>query len=535
MTRGISAAWRTGGLLAAAIVLVAPGMLDGGLSGAQEPRRAGKLVLWAHPPDVGRTPAEVDAFVERAARAGVDDLLLLVKGMSGEIYWRSERFAESVARGWEDADILELILPRARQRNIAVHAWLVDFAEGERGAAYRRNPGWAQRNPDGEATTSETLGTERRRYPYVWMCPAQRPGYTDQWLLPMIEEIAQTYQVAGIHHDYIRYPGDVAPDAYCFCDYCLENIPRYAMLTYEGRSNQRARVRPVQARIEANWWSDPAILPQDWEARDRREKADFLLNGRTIPLGPPDMRYFFYDYRVDQIDRFAREAWDLVKKINPNQEVSASVFRNPVQSARYIGQRWHDWSRWVDFYTPMTYRSHFAGDFETYLERLTETTGRQLEWTRRQRPVYAGIATTYLYREEHEPIDTLRAAAGRLRAAGADEKARTQAVNYVREAHRPLNRAIASVAAERAQEIASLVDQAVATGAPPDAAERLDKVLAEFRLRPPAGYLPPDKLTRAVAAARKASPDGIAIFSAGSLTREHLWPALEPAAKGGME
>ena len=33
-------------------------------------------------------------------------------------------------------------------------------------------------------------------------------GYTDQWLLPMIEEIATNYAVDSIHHDYVRYPGD---------------------------------------------------------------------------------------------------------------------------------------------------------------------------------------------------------------------------------------------------------------------------------------------------------------------------------------
>jgi hypothetical protein len=50
---------------------------------------------------------------------------------------------------------------------------------------------------------------------------------------------------------------------------------------------------------------------------------------------------------------------------------------------------------------PMTYRSHFAGSFDAYLEHLTETTERQLEWTGRGRPLYAGIASTYLFREEY--------------------------------------------------------------------------------------------------------------------------------------
>jgi hypothetical protein len=43
--------------------------------------------------------------------------------------------------------------------------------------------------------------------------------------------------------------------------------------------------------------------------------------------------------------------------------------------------------------------------------------------------------------------------------------------------------------------------------------------------------LPAEKLTRSIEAARKAKPDGIVIFAAGSLRREKLWPTLEAAFK----
>ena len=78
----------------------------------------------------------------------------------------------------------------AHGAGIKVHAWLVDFAEGVNGAAFREHPEWAVLQPGRRDHNPETLGPRRRPYPYVWMCPAHRPGYTDQWLLPMIEEIA---------------------------------------------------------------------------------------------------------------------------------------------------------------------------------------------------------------------------------------------------------------------------------------------------------------------------------------------------------
>ena len=497
-------------------------------------RREGHA-LWAHPPDAGKTAASVREFVAKVKRANVETIVMDLKGMNGEIYWKSKKFPQAIAKGYESFDLLEHLTREAHAQNIKVDAWLVDFAEGENGVAFREHPEWAMLNPDGTTTATETLGVAKRRYPYVWMCPARRPGYTDQWLLPMIEEIAANYAVDSIHHDYVRYPGDVSPEGYCFCDYCLKHIPRYAMLSYETRSTERYRVKHIQERIEANWWSDPTMLPIGWQQRDRREMADYILNGRTIPGGPPDMRYYFYDYRTHQIDTFVREAYERVKKINPKIELSAAVFKNPVQSGRFIGQRWHEWSRWVDVYMPMTYRSHFAGSFEDYLAHLTEITARQLEWSRHEKPLYAGIASTYLYREEMQPLEDLRERVTELKNLPATDvtmrEAKAQAIAGTYEA---LRVRLAQFAPERERSIGMLVAPVVADGArsvAPEAIEKLSTALAQLRRDLPPGFCPPEKLTKAIEAARQANPDGLVIFSAGNLTIEKLWPTLEAAFK----
>ena len=510
--------------------------------------------VWAHPPDIGASEEAIRRFLDQCRRANIDTVVLLLKGMNGEVYWKSRRFPQAIARGYESFDFLGSFVREARARGIKTDAWLVDFVEGAGGAAFREHPEWAQLNPDGGTTQTEKLG-QTRPYPYVWMCPARRPGYVDQWLIPMFEEIVSNYPVESIHHDYVRYPGDVAPDSYCFCDYCLQHIPRYAMLNYEARAAERHRVRPAQPRIEANWWSDPTMLPADWDRRDRREKADFILNGRTIPTGPPDMRYFFYDYRVHQIDGAVRAVAEGVRRINPKVEISVAVFKNPIQSGRFIGQRWNEWAPWVDVFMPMTYRSHFAGDFETYLDRLTEVTARQLEWLGRAKPLYAGVASTYLYREELQPLEDARErvnefkslpaveATGRVEGAlivEADVE-RQRAVNAARRAelaravadsYATLRERLARADPERERKIGALVAAVTADGgraATPAALNDLSELLLGLRRDLPAGFLPPEKLKRAIEAARRANPDGIVIFSAGNLSREKLWPALEEA------
>jgi hypothetical protein len=297
------------------------------------------------------------------------------------------------------------------------------------------------------------------------------------------------------------------------------------------------------------------MLPADWDRRDRREKADYILNGRTLPTGPPDMRYFFYDYRRQQIENFVRGVAEGVRRVNPKVEVSVAVFKNPVLSGRFLGQRWNQWTRWVDVFMPMTYRSHFAGDFDTYLDHLEETTARQLEWIGREKPLYAGIASTYLYREELQPLDDLRQrvtdfmglpeveTSARVEGAlivkpdaereGAAALAlRAEKARAVAEGYEALRARLAQSDPERARRLGAVVSSVTADGgrgATPAALKDLSAQLMALRSDLPPDFLPPEKLRRAIDAARRAHPDGIAIFSAGNLSREKLWPALEEA------
>jgi uncharacterized lipoprotein YddW (UPF0748 family) len=490
--------------------------------------------LWAHPMDVQKNVESVRAFVAKCKRAHIDRIVMDVKDSDGGIYWKSKRFPQAIAKGWENFDLLGNLVREAHAAGIKVDAWLVDFSEGANGAAFREHPEWAELNSDGETMLSEKLG-KTRPYPYVWMCPARRPGYVDQWLLPMFEEIAANYDVDSVHHDYVRYPGDVAPDSYCFCDYCLKHIPRYAMLSYESLPEERYRVNPAQPRIEANWWSDPTMLPADWDKMDRREKANFILNGQTIPGGPPDMRYFFYDYRAHQIETFVREVAQNVKRINPKIQTSAAVFKNPILSGRFLGQHWDQWTPWIDVYMPMTYRSHFAGNFDSYLAHLTEMTERQMEWVRNQRPIYAGIASTYLYREELKPWDDIRDRINEFQGLlASDTKGRAEKAQIIKTAYELGKSRLAQYAPQVEREVTPLINTVTANdgrNATPEAVAELSRKLAVFRADLPAGFLPPEKLRLSIEAARKANPQGIAIFAASSLTREKLWGVLEEEFK----
>lgn len=461
--------------------------------------------VWASPRDAGTSEASVEAFVEQLARAHVNTLVMEVKNAAG-IHWPSERFAPAVVPGYGDFDFPAVLIRACHARKIAVHAWFFDFAEGADAHVVRQHPEWLARSPQGRPTTDEVL--RGRPYRLAWMCPARRPGYTDQWLIPLVEEFAARYDVDGVHHDYVRYPGDLAPDTYCFCDYCLEAIPRYASYYSEARPDDPLLSPMDRPHLEAHWEKSPRVLPPNWKDYGLEMKSRLLLEGSFFPGGNRDLDYFFYEYRAHHVALFTREVKEAVAKRKPGVEFSAAVFRNPVQSGRFIGQDWRRFAPFVDTLMPMDYRSHYAGDFEAHLDLLAENVRQQKEWARDFKRLWIGIAAGQLYAAERDPLVRMRTL---LREGGP--------LAELRAAFELVEASLASAAPELRAAIAAYLSE---PQQPEALAARLDALLAS----PPPGYYPPERLTRTLERVRGEGVEGIVVFSAGGLSSAGLWPTL---------
>ena len=94
-------------------------------SGKAASQRREAHAVWAHPGDAGKTAASVRQFVEQCKRANIDTIVMLMKGMSGETYWKSRRFPQTAAKGYESFDLLEH-LTRSNMQGVKVDAWLCD-------------------------------------------------------------------------------------------------------------------------------------------------------------------------------------------------------------------------------------------------------------------------------------------------------------------------------------------------------------------------------------------------------------------------
>jgi uncharacterized lipoprotein YddW (UPF0748 family) len=355
--------------------------------------------VWSGTGECGMSRDSVATYVGRLADVGVNAIFMGIKEGDGQLCWPSQILPQAVKPGYADFDLPAILLEECTKRGVALHAWLIDFYEGENGVAYREHPEWAMLDAHGSPTNQETL--RGSRFQAVWMCPARRPGYTDQWLVPIYRELAERYEFASIHHDYVRYPGDLAPDQYCFCDYCLEQFPKYAGLLNESYLDEpfwhELYDRPY---LESHWEQSPRALPAQWDKWPRDWKAKYFLEGGYFEGGRTDLNYFYYSYRVEQIVEFVHIAHDAVKSANPNVDLSGAIFKNPIHSGRFIGQDWRRFAPYMEIAVPMDYRDHFPGTFEQYLNLLKETIGRQKVWSADMKSLYIGTALNFLFKEE---------------------------------------------------------------------------------------------------------------------------------------
>lgn len=460
--------------------------------------------VWAHPGTAGHTRGEIAEFTEKLKGAHINTLVMMMKGIGGEIYYPSEKFPDCVRKGFEDFDFPAILIDECHKRGIEVHAWYCDFPDGANSAVNKAHPEWSMRNANGEPTDEEIL--RGRKYGMRWMCPARRPGYTDQWLVPMINEFAQKYDIDAIHHDYVRYPGDLAPDQYCFCDYCLENIPKWAGYYKQAYPDEAFHPNYDRPYLEAHWEPGPRVLPENWADMPRSAKSRFLLEGSFFPGGRYDLDYFFYNYRIHWIAQFTRDVFETVREGKPDMEFSAAVFKNPVHSGRFIGQDWREFSDWVQYMMPMDYRSHYPGTFEQHLDLLEESILQQKEWARDAKHLWPGIASYQLYDEE----SAFHRAARRITDNGE-----------IRDDFGEVFAGVEQSLIETDPAIAKSL-KAYVNSPSGDAKEKAVSALKSFIEKYPKYYRPPQKFIQTLERVKKTGVRGLVVFAIGDVINNGL-------------
>ena len=190
------------------LLLALVGFGEGPATASAAPTLKGRAV-WANPREAGTTEASVVAYVEQLAKAHVNTLIMELKTSAG-LFWPSERFAPAVVaeyRGVRPAGRPDPRVPPGGK--IAFHVWFFDFAEGAQLPRRAAAPGVARPEPRGQA--HERGDPPRPALPHGVDVPGPAARLHGPVAHPGGREFAERYDVDAIHHDYVRYPGDLAP------------------------------------------------------------------------------------------------------------------------------------------------------------------------------------------------------------------------------------------------------------------------------------------------------------------------------------
>lgn len=292
------------GRLAAARAL--DGALALGWSLAQSPRPGETVAVWEHD-GTGLYPGDWDRTCRLLADHGVTTLFVNAL-WAGRAHYPSA-FAPHSRTFAAYGDQLAQAVKAARRHGLEIHLWMVCWMldnAPEAFVAEQKRQGRLQQTADGAVRT--------------WLNPASKAAR--EYLLALIREAVTTYDLDGIHLDYIRYP------------------------------DRNSDYGPLTRRAFA---ADTGIEPAHW--------PDEVLPGGVHADA-------FDTWRCGQIGSFVREVRTLMREAAPEMQLSAAVWGGYPEIRHSIGQDWAAWLRndWVDFVCPMNYADTLAG-FDALLAR----------------------------------------------------------------------------------------------------------------------------------------------------------------------
>lgn len=304
--------------------------------------------------DALTSPASVRKAVDEAARGGITDLLVQVRGR-GDAYFPSSHapVAPVLQAAWRKQgqfDPVALMLDLAHAKGLRVHAWLNVYLVWSKGTPPQGHvldlhPEWASVNASGVSMNAlsfrkmEAAGTEG-----VYL----EPGNCDvvRHFLDVVSEVLERYPVDGIHLDYVRYP---------------RMSVGYSPAMREG--------------FERKTGFDPI----DLEARQSRYSRE-LGAAKVMELNRA-----WHQWKADQVTALVRNVKVLMDSKSSGLVLSAAVRPDPDEALYTFGQDWVTWVNqgWVDAVAPMMYSPK-----KSTVSRQADETVRRVSPDR----VWAGIA-----------------------------------------------------------------------------------------------------------------------------------------------
>jgi uncharacterized lipoprotein YddW (UPF0748 family) len=307
------------------------------------------------------SPTVLDQIVDDAHRGKFNLLFVQVHGR-GDAYYCSQIVprAEVLAESPPEYDPLNYVLQHGHAEGLQIHAWLNVLYVWPYPPPYPLSPQHVVNNHP-EWLVVDEVGRTLAQYDNKERAGDSSEGlYLDPanplvrlYFREVCKEVAEGYDVDGIHLDFIRYPG----------------------------SRWGFNKEPVESFMQ-RWGVDPRLLSV-WVQNPMPER--FIK--RELPL---HMRwqYYYYSLWAEQKSRYVtelvRDVHQTVKSAKPQVILSAAVFPDP-QVAYYLkGQDWPTWmdQGYLDLIVPMAYH----GDQHRVMAQMAEARRRA-----QGRAVFAGL------------------------------------------------------------------------------------------------------------------------------------------------
>lgn len=234
---------------------------------------------------------------------------------------------------YPDRDMLAECLAAAEKYGIEVHVWRINWAlfwgTPDEFIERLRKEGRLQMNPEGKFMSESGEWYKREA-----MCPSHEENRRIE--RESMLELVRKWPVAGIHFDYMRFPGD----RQCFCPTCRERFQR-----------------------------ETGIQVENWP-------SDCLRDGKHLGA--------WRQWRRDLITSLAAEIALEAHRIRPDIQVSLAARSGGDWTLYADGQDWPRWSKekYLDFICPMDY----TDDPEVLRRRLES----QQELTGGSIPMFVG-------------------------------------------------------------------------------------------------------------------------------------------------
>jgi uncharacterized lipoprotein YddW (UPF0748 family) len=307
------------------------------------------------------SPTVLDQIVDDAHRGKFNLLFVQVHGR-GDAYYYSQLVprSEVLAETPPEFDPLSYVLRRGHAEGLQIHAWLNVLYVWPYPPPYPLSPYHVVNNHPEWLVVDEVGRTliqydneERAGEPSegLYLDPAN--PLVQQYFREVCKEVAEEYDIDGIHLDFIRYPG----------------------------SRWGFNKEPVEAFMR-RWGVDPRLLSV-WVQNPMPER--FIK--KELPL---HMRwqYYYYSLWAEQkslyITELVRDVYQTVKSAKPQIILSAAVFPDPQVAYYSKGQDWPTWmdQGYLDLIVPMAYH----GDQHRVMAQMAEAKRRA-----QGRVVFAGL------------------------------------------------------------------------------------------------------------------------------------------------